>query len=633
MARPKSKAALSTVVAEEKSCGYIMHQVKRLRCKMRWGELLLGKDKAEVNWCQIALFKFDLTNPKLGMLAKKDMKLKASFSFSEEDFCGLEKGQHITKHGTKRYICIILKDQHIIFQDAIIAMTNADHDIIQTWYRKITNSMRYLYRWKILSIHDARFLHVSKLNTSVCLSLHNSNEGMRGQILLQVQYKTGMIEKVEEQQEKQPDGSPCTRAVMHIRDVDKNVCFILESGKSLSDVIKNINHVNSVGFDMLDYQNPNLVRIPQHPKKVAGTTKSLRQLTDDNKSPKPNAYISNTVHLPTDEKENSLQAGVDHPPTDTLLSSASALQHNMTAVNDAMHGLPLAHNGLNVGPLIHPNQPWAAQHHSHAPPRIPPREPNDDLKKASDTRVTFDSGFHTSDCILLSNSTQYSYSHSTGNANPMAAQLNSPYVNMAEFNASASPSLSQSIEAPLPSSVSQVDAAPELPPRDIPITTPTNHSVDLIERALRSQSLPPLDPNPDARLPGYENSLSVEVTIDLVLHRNHGDNIDVSLGLPHSAYLAIVLGLENNTVADGDWRGLASALAMTFEDVMQIEAATQHRERLYPAHIVLVHWFRTQAPYAFNRSSLKGILAQIMNRLDLANMIPPEENNEHRHNV
>lgn len=622
MARPKSRAA-SAPVAEEKSCGYIMHQVKRIRSKMRWGELLLGKDKTEINWCQISLFKFDLTNPKLGMLAKKDMRLKTSFSFTEEDFCGLEKGQHITKHGMKRYICIILKDQHIIFQDAIIAMTNADHDVIQTWYKKITNSMRYLYRWKVLSIQDTRFLHVSKLNTSICLSLHDSKEGKRGQTLLQVQYKTGMIEKVEEQQEKQPDGSPCTRVVMHIRDVSENVCLILESGKSLSDVIKNINQVNSVGFDMLGYQNPNLVRIPPQPK----VSRSLRELTDENKSPKTNTYISNTVHLPIDEKENLLHASVDNhltnaPPT------TSAIQNGTAAMNEAMHQSPLDRHALNDGPMIHPNPPWSAQHHSYAPPRIPPRDPSDDPKKISDTSATFDSGFHTSECVLHSNGTQYSDIHSTGILNPAAAELANPYVNMAELNGSASLRLPLSNENSTPSSV-QVNEAPELPPRDFPITAPTDHSVDLIERALRSQSLPPLDPNPDARLPGYENSMSVEVTIDLVLHRNHGENIDVSLGLPHSAYLAIVLGLENNTGAGGDWRGLASALGMTFEDVMQIEAATQHRERLYPAHVVLVHWLRTQAPYAFNRTSLKGILAQIMNRLDLAHMIPAEENKTH----
>lgn len=612
-------------VAEEKSCGYIMHQVKRSRSKMRWGELLMGKDKAEVNWCQISLFKFDLTNPKLGMLAKKDMRLKASFSFTEEDFCGLEKGQHITKHGTKRYICIILKDQHIIFQDAIIAMTNADHDVIQTWYKKITHSMRYLYRWKILSADDARFLHVSKLNTSVCLSLHDTNEGMRGQILLQLQYKTGLIEKVEEQQERQSNGSPCTRVVMHIRDVKENVCFILESGKSLSDIVKSINQVNSLGFDMLDYQNPNLVKIPQVSQIHCGT--SPRPPTDDKKYPKTNTYISNAVHLPTDVKENS-HAVVHQHSANPLTSAASVMQSDITDTNGAMYRYPVAHDGFNDSSLIHLNPSWAAHDHNHAPPRVPRRDPDDSLKKASDTRVTFDSGFHTSECVLHSNGTQYSDFHSRGTTSPLVAQLTNPYVNMSELSSSVRPNTSQSNEAPQSIPAPHVEAAPELPPRDIPMTTPTDHSVDLIERALRSQSLPPLDHNPEARLPGYENSLSVEVTIDLVLHRNHGDNIDVSLGLPHSAYLAIVLGLENNTGAGGDWRGLASALAMSFEDVMQIEAATQNRERLYPAHIVMVHWLRTQAPYAFNRSSLKGILAQIMNRLDLANMIPLEENKE-----
>ena len=54
--------------------------------------------------CFIRLYKHDVLNIHQEVNRSKEPKLKFEFNFSNEDFCGLERGEHYDKNGQRRYV-------------------------------------------------------------------------------------------------------------------------------------------------------------------------------------------------------------------------------------------------------------------------------------------------------------------------------------------------------------------------------------------------------------------------------------------------------------------------------------------------------------------------------------------------
>ena len=52
--------------------------------------------------CVIRLYKYDVLNIHQEINKSKEPKLKYELEFNNEDFCGMEKGEHYDKHGQRR---------------------------------------------------------------------------------------------------------------------------------------------------------------------------------------------------------------------------------------------------------------------------------------------------------------------------------------------------------------------------------------------------------------------------------------------------------------------------------------------------------------------------------------------------
>lgn len=63
--------------------------------------------------CIIRLYKHDVLNPHQDINRSKEPKLKYELEFTNEDFCGLEKGEHLDRHGQRRLVFILQHEKFV----------------------------------------------------------------------------------------------------------------------------------------------------------------------------------------------------------------------------------------------------------------------------------------------------------------------------------------------------------------------------------------------------------------------------------------------------------------------------------------------------------------------------------------
>ncbi|XP_039248325.2 uncharacterized protein LOC120326153 [Styela clava] len=648
--RPKIRP--SNGIAEEESeelfCGYVMHQQKSFSPKMRWGQLWTSKADNGLMKCDIRLFKYDIVSPKPGTFTKKDLRLKLSFQFTEEEFCGLEKGEHYMKGGMRRYICVILKDKHLIVQDAITAMTDTDHNVLGTWYSKITEAMHYMSRWQIFQSEketgDMRYFHASRVNLCECFSLHNSHAGRKGKILLDKLFKTDSIAIVDEVQEVHNNGVQCSRVTFYDKNysVDVKISVVVHGMMKLSEILTNLSQGRQPErptlcsrFDDLN-GNPNLVRIPPERKKDP-PARSLRDLSGSERNGLNNIYISQDE--PDMRLSGDLAAGSSHAMPNVSQRSPQSMQFRFNRVHNPSYELP-SKNSNDTGhrsysnPFSNGSVNAGPRHHNTNRPLMPPPEDSGDLKKTMDptSQISVDSDYLTDENFtanMLQSSATNVTSEMPGTPNNIVRiasrehvatdETDRPYVNLANHADALEGAVGDSVMQTMAQSIDEepTDAIPpKVPPREA-----NNENIqDLIRNAIKQQNLLPTCTDSNQ----YINSMNIEMTIAILLKDINSEAARASLGLPYSTYMALILGLEIQSVSQSDWRGLASELEFSFRDVGIIESAVQ-TYNLSPAQIVLLHWYRTQSPYPFTCSVLKKILLKAMQRLDLADLLPEED--------
>nr|CAB3262283.1 uncharacterized protein LOC100179220 [Phallusia mammillata] len=213
--RPNLQMTLSSVnnSIEDVQCGCVIHRMKGYKRKRRWGQLRMTTDNNQAK-CIIQLFKHDLSQSSPEPTHKKEPKRKFEMEFTRDNFCGIESGEHHDRYGTRRYLCIITREKHLIIEDAVMTATGINHNILGTWHQSILEAMVYVNRWKIietdpkLASTKVCYLHVSAENVSECHSLEDKTRDNRNCLVLRT-WKTKDLDQVKEH-ETTTDGTTTT---------------------------------------------------------------------------------------------------------------------------------------------------------------------------------------------------------------------------------------------------------------------------------------------------------------------------------------------------------------------------------------------------------------------------------------
>ncbi|CAK8685018.1 unnamed protein product [Clavelina lepadiformis] len=318
--------------------GCVMHRYKGYKRKRRWGELRVEMNNNSAR-CIIQLFKHDMLSLSSDAMKAKEPKLKFEIQFSREDFCGLEKGDHFDRYGTRRYLCIITKDKHIIIEDAVMTATGVNHNVLGTWYQYISHVMGYVDRWKVIESDPKLakkicYLHLTTENISECHSLEDKTRENRSCLVLR-SWRCRNLSQIFEQASTTDSAtrSDITFLVSNDFGTSMKVSITVEGTPQLLQRFQKHNIINGEenkpkgtifpGFDDLNPSH-NLVRIPvqQTPKGIRAMltkTKSMKgtpreEALDMEKAKKLNRHSLGNLYVKLDHDNEDVKSHESEQP-------------------------------------------------------------------------------------------------------------------------------------------------------------------------------------------------------------------------------------------------------------------------------------------------------------------------------